>query len=1087
MNKILKYMSVLFLISGLLVCTYARENGSGRLSKVDADPSIYKFNVNNISTFIYADGRADVDGNNSGFEYPKGSNKFAVYESGFNWGGVINGEVRFGGSTFPSGLVHGKIGQDPEDSRMFRVRPDYATGSMSSEILDDEKGGDEAAIRAQYRLDWDQWPWQDGAPYADVNGNGVYDADPDGNGIYDLGEDIPGFPGADQTIYFIANAADGEKSMQFYASPAQQIEMHATVWGYSRTGPLGNMIFKKYDLFNKGEDDYTNFYVGVWNDPDVGNAGDDFAGCDTVLSLGFAYNANSIDNIYGERVPAPGYDFFQGPIVPSPGDTALVSGLKVPDWRNLGMTAYYYFVNENGTAYSDPDLDNYETGTLYFYNLLQGRMPTTGELFPIPESLGGGVTSFPLSGDPVAGTGYLDGMVKPAADRRFGMSSGPFTLVAGSHQEIVIAQMVAQGANNIESVRKLKQFDQVAQEVYDNNFVVPSAPPAPLLTYSVFDQEILLKWDSNPAFVAATENHSVQGYEFQGYNVYQLPTASAGIDDAVKIATFDLADYVTVIVDTDSDPTTGVDITKVVQNGTDSGVQRYFRVTKDYLTNADLFNGSRYYFAVTSYAYKEGVAIPRTLENVPSATTIVPQMVAPGTTLGAEAGASIEVEHAGPSDGSVEVSVLDPSALTGSSYEVTFAEVVETDDEGHVVSTETVWGVKNTTTNQTLLSNQTNQSGDGDYLTVEGLMIKVLGPPPGVNAIYETDENDQVTDASVSIIGPSLGPTGYIINNQGGEINFPLGSYGADFDRFDFWGMDDLIIDFTQTGLAWDYISEEVQIDASTGLPYVCPFAVYRVKFDTGEHQRLFAGFRDMNGDGVWSLNVDDEGVAQVEDPWWGVPAYEPVFAWVGYEDDFVTERAYDPANDATYIAASWLGDPAVANTTWGSSDIPINYPYLTNTLFSMYRFPDATPPWGRKVWFITNKPNTTQDVFTFTAPANSYSDALAREDVAEQVNVFPNPYYGANSQELNKYQRFVTFSHLPAKATIRIFNLAGQLVKTIEKTSTDQFQRWDLLNQQNLPVASGIYIAYIDMPDIGTTKVLKLAIIQEQQILDRF
>jgi len=32
--------------------------------------------------------------------------------------------------------------------------------------------------------------------------------------------------------------------------------------------------------------------------------------------------------------------------------------------------------------------------------------------------------------------------------------------------------------------------------------------------------------------------------------------------------------------------------------------------------------------------------------------------------------------------------------------------------------------------------------------------------------------------------------------------------------------------------------------------------------------------------------------------------------------------------------------------------------------------------------------------------------------------------------------------------------------------------------------VASGIYVAYIDMPDLGKTKVLKVAIIQEQEVL---
>jgi hypothetical protein len=133
-----------------------------------------------------------------------------------------------------------------------------------------------------------------------------------------------------------------------------------------------------------------------------------------------------------------------------------------------------------------------------------------------------------------------------------------------------------------------------------------------------------------------------------------------------------------------------------------------------------------------------------------------------------------------------------------------------------------------------------------------------------------------------------------------------------------------------------------------------------------------------------------------------------------------------------------------------------------------------------------STKPNTLADTFTFVAPKANFNLTQAKEDV-KKINVFPNPYYGVNTEELNKYQRFVTFTHLPEKATIRIFNLAGVLVKTIEKTTAGQFQRWDLANNSGLPVASGLYIAYIDMPGIGETKILKLSIIQEQQILDRF
>jgi len=140
----------------------------------------------------------------------------------------------------------------------------------------------------------------------------------------------------------------------------------------------------------------------------------------------------------------------------------------------------------------------------------------------------------------------------------------------------------------------------------------------------------------------------------------------------------------------------------------------------------------------------------------------------------------------------------------------------------------------------------------------------------------------------------------------------------------------------------------------------------------------------------------------------------------------------------------------------------------------------------GDEFLILANHPNTIADNFAFDAPAVTHSTSAAQKDV-DKIVVFPNPYYAVNTEEINKYQKFVTFSHLPDKATLRIFNLAGVLVRTIRKDATGQFQRWDLANESGLPVASGVYIAYIEMPDLGTTKIVKFSIIQERQFLDRF
>jgi hypothetical protein len=138
----------------------------------------------------------------------------------------------------------------------------------------------------------------------------------------------------------------------------------------------------------------------------------------------------------------------------------------------------------------------------------------------------------------------------------------------------------------------------------------------------------------------------------------------------------------------------------------------------------------------------------------------------------------------------------------------------------------------------------------------------------------------------------------------------------------------------------------------------------------------------------------------------------------------------------------------------------------------------------------IAAVPSTSASRWQFsTAPYKiSFDAAKAKTDV-DKINVWPNPYYAYNPSEISRFNPFVTFNGLPVKATIRIFNLAGQQVRVLEKNDASQFIRWNLTNSNSLPVASGMYIAYINMPDVGggqsATKILKLAVIQEQQILD--
>ena len=80
------------------------------------------------------------------------------------------------------------------------------------------------------------------------------------------------------------------------------------------------------------------------------------------------------------------------------------------------------------------------------------------------------VSSFAgISGDPVAGTGWIDGTIAGPGDRRIAMCSGPFTMVPGvsDTQEVVVANIAARGTDYLSSVTLLKAADDLIQKEYN--------------------------------------------------------------------------------------------------------------------------------------------------------------------------------------------------------------------------------------------------------------------------------------------------------------------------------------------------------------------------------------------------------------------------------------------------------------------------------------------------------------------------------------------------------------------------------------------------------------------------------------------
>ncbi len=94
-------------------------------------------------------------------------------------------------------------------------------------------------------------------------------------------------------------------------------------------------------------------------------------------------------------------------------------------------------------------------------------------------------------------------------------------------------------------------------------------------------------------------------------------------------------------------------------------------------------------------------------------------------------------------------------------------------------------------------------------------------------------------------------------------------------------------------------------------------------------------------------------------------------------------------------------------------------------------------------------------------------------------VKAVPNPYIVRNEWERHRDFRKLKFINLPDRCTIRIYNLAGDLIRTIEHQSTrpdigslpNQFggdEDWDLLNSSQQKPAPGVYIFHVDS-DVGS------------------
>ena len=132
-------------------------------------------------------------------------------------------------------------------------------------------------------------------------------------------------------------------------------------------------------------------------------------------------------------------------------------------------------------------------------------------------------------------------------------------------------------------------------------------------------------------------------------------------------------------------------------------------------------------------------------------------------------------------------------------------------------------------------------------------------------------------------------------------------------------------------------------------------------------------------------------------------------------------------------------------------------------------------PQPGDTATIFLNKPFLSYDIYNFVMKTSKISVDKAKSEL-DDIRVVPNPYIAAatweprNTYTSGRGPREIHFINLPAKCTIRIFNVSGTLVKKIEHESAYENGTaiWDVLSDEKFEIAYGIYVYHIDAPGIG-------------------
>ncbi|MCX6259066.1 MAG: T9SS type A sorting domain-containing protein [Bacteroidia bacterium] len=440
----MKKLNFIFICTLMLLCLSARTQ----------NVTFQLLDTNNISARVNSDGSlfSSESGAATGFIVPKGSSKNTIFESNIWISGNNNADSQLhlaakSSADNSTDFFYGPVANNYNDSsylakynNVWKVNKsdiDYHitnytnTGYTVPASIANWPGNGNTANGEMAIL----------APFFDANSNNIYDPE---NGDYPL---IRG----DQAIFFMFN---DDKDVHGSGGTKLGIEVHGLAYSFADPldTALNQTVFVNYKIINRSANDYHDVNIGAFTDMDIGNAFDDYIGCDSLLNMFYTYNGKDLDGTgqlyaYGAHPPAQGAVFL-----------------------NQAISGFISFSNNSSVC------GNPVTATDY-YNYMNSRWKDSTQLtygnFGYNDTLPGSPANFMYNGYPELSSGWNEFTDNhPSGDRRGLMTTGPFTFNAGGLICVDLAFPFARDlldtmATNITQVGLLRQRTQAVQTFYN--------------------------------------------------------------------------------------------------------------------------------------------------------------------------------------------------------------------------------------------------------------------------------------------------------------------------------------------------------------------------------------------------------------------------------------------------------------------------------------------------------------------------------------------------------------------------------------------------------------------------------------------